>query len=244
MQKLLVIIPAYNEQAAIRKTVEDLQVNCPEADYVVINDCSRDQTLQVLKDAEMNYLDLPLNLGIGGGVQTGFKYAQEHGYDIAVQFDGDGQHSAEYIKTIVQPILDGEADMVVGSRFLPSDKENTGFQSSRMRRLGIRIISKLIKLCTGQTVYDTTSGFRAVSKPMIELFAGNYAQDYPEPEALITALYNGYRVKEVSVMMNERQGGVSSINTLKSAYYMIKVTLAILIVGMRLSGRRGGKKNV
>ncbi|MBQ8537348.1 MAG: glycosyltransferase family 2 protein [Clostridia bacterium] len=244
MQKLLVIIPAYNEQAAIRNTVEDLKANCPQADYVVVNDCSKDQTLQVLREAEMNYLDLPLNLGIGGGVQTGFKYAQQNGYDIAVQFDGDGQHCADYIKHIVQPILDGEADMVVGSRFLPSNKENTGFQSSCMRRLGIRIISKLIRLCTGKTIYDTTSGFRAFSKPMIALFANNYAQDYPEPEALITAIYNGFRVKEVAVMMNERQGGVSSISTLKSAYYMIKVTLAILIIGMRLSGRRGGKSHV
>lgn len=244
MPKLLVIIPAYNEEAAIRATVEGLQKLCPQADYVVINDCSKDGTLRVLREEGMNYVDLPLNLGIGGGVQTGFKYAAQHGYDIAVQFDGDGQHRADFIQTIIEPILKGEADMVVGSRFVPGEHGEDGFKSSRMRRLGITIISKLIKLCTGKTILDTTSGFRAFSKSMIAFFAENYAQDYPEPEALITAMYNGFKVTEVPVLMNERQGGVSSINTLKSAYYMIKVTLAILIVGMRLSGRKGGKKHV
>lgn len=241
MQKLLVIIPAYNEEAAIRKTVDGLKTVCPDADYVVINDCSRDNTRQVLRDAGMNYIDLPLNLGIGGGVQTGFKYAAERGYDIAIQFDGDGQHRAEFIETIIRPILDGEADMVVGSRFLPGGQSEPGFRSSRMRRVGINIIRRLIKLCTGCTVYDTTSGFRAFSRDVIACFAEDYAQDYPEPEAIITALYKGFRVKEVPVLMNERQGGVSSISTLKSAHYMIKVTLAILIAGMRVSGRKEGK---
>lgn len=238
MPKILVIIPAYNEEAAIRRTVDSIRTTCPDVDYVVINDCSRDGTRQVLRDAGMNYIDLPLNLGIGGGVQTGFKYAVEHDYDVALQYDGDGQHRAEYIKTIVQPILDGEADMVVGSRFIPSGNTEAGFRSSRMRRLGINIIRRLIKLCTGCTIYDTTSGFRAFSKDMIACFAEDYAQDYPEPEAIITALLRGFRVKEVPVLMNERQGGVSSINALKSAYYMIKVTLAILIAGMRVSGRK------
>jgi len=241
VQKILVIIPAYNEQEAIYNTVMNLKVSCPQVDYVVINDCSRDATRQVLKKADMNYIDLPINLGIGGGVQTGFKYAAEHGYDVAVQFDGDGQHRAEFIDDIVQPILKGEADMVVGSRFLPGPMGDKGFQSSRMRRLGIGMISWMIRLFTGRKIYDTTSGFRALSRPLIEFFAENYAQDYPEPEALITAMYNGFRVKEVAVLMNERQGGVSSINALKSAYYMIKVSLAILIVGLRLSGRKEKK---
>ena len=244
MPKLLVIIPAYNEEAAIRSTVDGLKACCPEVDYVVINDCSRDGTRQVLRDAGMNYVDLPLNLGIGGGVQTGFKYAVEHGYDVAIQFDGDGQHRAEYIRTIVQPILDGEADMVVGSRFIPSGNMEAGFRSSRMRRVGINIIRRLIRLCTGCTIYDTTRGFRAFSRDVIACFAEDYAQDYPEPEAIITALYKGFRVKEVPVLMNERQGGVSSISTLKSAYYMIKVTLAILIAGMRVSGRKEVQRHV
>jgi len=243
MPKLLVIIPAYNEEAAIRKTVEGLKKHCPQADYVVVNDCSRDQTRQVLRDTGMNYIDLPLNLGIGGGVQTGFKYAVEHGYDIAVQFDGDGQHRADYIATIIKPIEDSEADMVIGSRFIPSANEEAGFRSSRMRRAGISIIRWLIKLCTGCTIYDTTSGFRALSKDVFHCFAEDYAQDYPEPEAIITALHKGFRIKEVPVLMNERQGGVSSINALKSAYYMIKVTLAILIAGMRVSGRKEGKRH-
>lgn len=243
MPKLLVIIPAYNEEAAILKTVESLKSCTPAVDYVVINDCSRDNTRQVLRDAGMNYVDLPLNLGIGGGVQTGFKYAVEHDYDVAIQFDGDGQHRADYIQTIVQPILDGEADMVVGSRFIPSGNMEAGFKSSRMRRAGINIIRVLIKLCTGCTIYDTTSGFRAFSKDVIRCFADDYAQDYPEPEAIITALYRGFRVKEVPVLMNERQGGVSSINALKSAYYMIKVTLAILIAGLRVTGRKEVKRH-
>lgn len=238
--RLLVIIPAYNEQDAIVGTVEDLRRHCPEADCIVINDCSRDNTRQVLRDHRIPYLDLPLNLGIGGGVQTGYRYAVEHDYDITVQFDGDGQHRADCIHKIVKPILDGQADMVVGSRFMP-EGDGKGFRSSLMRRVGITFLSGLIKLCTGKTVYDVTSGFRACNKQMTRFFADSYAQDYPEPEAIVTALVMGYRVAETPVTMNERQGGVSSIRALKSVYYMIKVSLAVLLTGMRMSGRKGGR---
>lgn len=243
MPKLLVMVPAYNEEAAIRQTVEEIRRNCPEADYVVINDCSRDGTRRILREEGLNYLDLPLNLGIGGCVQTGFKYAQEQEYDIAVQFDGDGQHRADYICQLIRPILDGEANMVIGSRFLPKEGADKGFQSSRMRRVGIGIISQLIRLCTGAVIYDTTSGFRAFDRKAIAFFAENYAQDYPEPEAIVTGLIRGLRLKEVPVMMNERQGGVSSIRKLKSIHYMIKVCLAIILASMRLSGRKEAKRH-
>lgn len=238
MPKLLVIIPAYNEEDAILQTVADLTAHCPEADYIVVNDCSRDHTRQLLREHHIQYLDLPLNLGIGGGIQTGYKYAVEHGYDITVQFDGDGQHRAECIAPLIRPILDGEADMCVGSRFLPIDGQKKGFQSSAMRRVGIGFLSGLIRLCTGHTIHDATSGFRACGRELTAAFADSYAQDYPEPEAIITALITGYRVVEVPVEMNERQGGVSSINAWKSIYYMIKVSLAVLLAGIRLSGRK------
>ena len=208
---------------------------------MVINDCSKDGTRRVLQENGIPYLDLPLNLGIGGGVQTGYKYAVEHGYDVTVQFDGDGQHDAAYISTLVKPILEGKADMVVGSRFVAKDGQ--GFQSTAMRRLGINFLSGLIRLCTGQRVMDATSGFRACGKELTALFAQSYAQDYPEPEAIVTALVSGYRVLEVPVQMKERQGGVSSIRALKSVYYMIKVSLAVLLAGLRLNGRKGGKRH-
>lgn len=239
MAKLLVIIPAYNEEASILKTIADLQTHCPQADYVVVNDCSRDNTRNLLRQQGANYLDLPINLGIGGGVQTGYKYAVEHGYDITVQFDGDGQHRADCIADLIAPILHGEADMVVGSRFLMPDKEN--FQSSAMRRAGIRWISGLIRLGTGHVIKDVTSGFRACGPELTAYFAQNYAQDYPEPEAIVTALSIGKRVTEVPVRMNERQGGVSSIRALKSLHYMVKVSLAILLASARLSHRKGAK---
>ena len=242
MKRLLVIIPAYNEEAAILNTIADLKQNCPQADYVVVNDCSRDRTREELRANGANYLDLPVNLGIGGGVQTGYKYAVEHGYDITVQFDGDGQHRADYIARLVAPIERGEADMAIGSRFVPhGDEEDKGFQSSAARRMGIRWISGLIRIGTGRTIRDVTSGFRACGPVLTAYFAQNYAQDYPEPEAIVTALGQGMRVCEVPVRMNERQGGVSSIRALKSLHYMIKVSLAILLDSFRLGSRKEKK---
>ncbi|MDO4484841.1 MAG: glycosyltransferase family 2 protein [Clostridia bacterium] len=232
MPKVLVIIPAYNEQDAILQTVQDIKTNYPQADYVVINDCSRDHTRQVLRENHINHIDLPLNLGIGGGVQTGYKYAVENDYDVAVQFDGDGQHRGDCLEKIVAPILAGEADMCIGSRFISKDKE--GFQSTGMRRMGINVISTLIRICTGKHIYDVTSGFRASGKEMTKFFSENYAQDYPEPEAIVSAIVHGYDVKEVPVTMNERATGVSSIRAFKSVYYMIKVSLAVVITSVRL----------
>ena len=226
--KVLVIIPAYNEEENIVRFVNELRDTCPEVDYVVINDCSKDRTLQILQENRFNYIDLPVNLGIGGGVQTGYKYAVEKGYDIAVQMDGDGQHDPKYLMTLVQAVERGEADMCIGSRFI----ENEGFQTSALRRFGIRFLKNLIRLCCGVTVNDNTSGFRATNSELTRFYSKNYAQDYPEPEAIIAAVNHGYKVKEVPVIMRERTGGVSSINPLKSVYYMIKVSLAILLHGL------------
>lgn len=224
--KVLVIVPAYNEEQNILKTIRDIQKSGPESiQYLVINDCSTDKTKSVLRQAEANYLDLPINLGIGGGVQTGYRYALEYGYDIAIQFDGDGQHDAQYLQNLIAPIERGEADVVIGSRFL----EKEGFQSTGLRRLGINFLSGLIHLLCGVKVRDVTSGMRAVNRSMIERFAADYAQDYPEPEAILAAGLAGAKIVEVPVRMRERQGGVSSINPVRSVYYMIKVSLALIL---------------
>lgn len=232
--RVLVIIPAFNEEENILKTVTGLKEKCPDYDYVVINDCSTDSTLKLLDEEKINHLSLPVNLGIGGCVQTGYKYALENGYDIAVQMDGDGQHNPEYIPALISPIEKKEADMTVGSRFI----EKKGFQTSFMRRLGIKWISGVIKLCCGLKITDTTSGFRAANKDLIALFSNDYAKDYPEPEAIVLASRHGYAVKEVPVVMNEREGGVSSIRAFKSVYYMIKVTIALFVVKLSVRKRR------
>lgn len=223
--KVLLIIPAYNEEESIENTILDIKNNTNDVDFIVINDCSTDNTVQVLQSLGVDYLDLPANLGIGGCVQTGYLYALENHYDIAIQFDGDGQHDAKYISDLIEPIANNEADIVIGSRFI--DKE--GFQSSAMRRFGIKFLSGFIKLLSRENVKDITSGFRATNKEMIALYAENYAQDYPEPEAILCAGLNGARIKEVPVTMRERQFGNSSIKPLKGAYYMIKVSCALIV---------------
>lgn len=235
--KLLVIIPAYNEQGNIQKTLEDLRENCPEADVIVVNDCSEDRTLPILKEEKIPYLDLPVNLGIGGGVQDGYLYAEQNGYDIAVQFDGDGQHRADCIHSLIRPVAEGEADMAIGSRFLKDSDEN-GFKSTASRRFGIRLLSAMIRVVTGKRIHDVTSGFRAVNRELITFYAKNYAQDFPEPEAIVLAVNRGFRVCEVPVRMNERASGRSSIRSLMSVYYMIKVSLAILVAGVHTKRRQ------
>lgn len=230
--KTLVIIPAYNESENIVNTVTTLKKHCPDVDYIIINDCSKDATEQICKEHGFRYISLPINLGIGGGMQTGYRYAYENGYDIAIQFDGDGQHNAEYIPDLIAPIVNGEADMVIGSRFI--NKE--GFQTSFMRRMGINMLGFVLRLFGRVKITDATSGFRAISREMIAFFSQHYAQDYPEPESIIAAASSGFKVKEVPVVMNERTAGVSSISTFKSVYYMIKVTLAIAMY--RLVGKK------
>lgn len=229
--RVLVIIPAYNEQDSILSTVRS--VSSLGYDYVVINDGSKDETLKVCRENGINVLDLPQNLGIGGAVQTGHKYAQRNGYDVDVQVDGDGQHNPEFIPRLVAEIEQG-SDLVIGSRFL----ENTdGFQSTFMRRVGINWLSMVIRLFTGCHVTDPTSGFRACGKRAIGLFSQSYPIDYPEPESIAYALKTGCRVNEAPVEMKERQGGVSSIGSISSVYYMIKVTLAVVIASVTIKRR-------
>lgn len=225
--KTLLIVPAYNEAKNIVAVVRGIT----EAgyDYVVINDGSIDDTQQVCADSNINVVNLSCNLGIGGAVQTGHRYAKQHGYDVDVQFDGDGQHDVAYVTALLKEIEKG-ADLVVGSRFVSS---TDGFQSTGMRRLGIRWLKHLIRRCSGLTITDSTSGFRASGRRAIDLFCGYYPSDYPEPESIVYAHSAGLTVREVPVVMHERQGGQSSIGTLSGAYYMIKVSLAIL--GVKLA---------
>jgi glycosyltransferase involved in cell wall biosynthesis len=227
--KILVIVPAYNEQDNLPGLVDKLRRVEPKLDILIINDRSQDQTAQVCKELNVNAIHLPCNLGIGGAVQTGYKYAHLHGYDYAVQVDGDGQHDPEYIREILQPLLDKQADLVIGSRYI----HKQGFQSTAMRRMGIKYFSLLINLLIQQKVTDPTSGFRACNAKVIELFSRFYPADYPEPESIVFIKRNGYAIKEIPVIMQERQGGVSSIKSFRTLYYMIKVSLAILIDKMR-----------
>ena len=227
--KKLVIIPAYNEEGNLEKTINDITENAPGFDYVIINDCSTDNTLEMCRHHGFHYLNLPVNLGIGGAVQTGYRYAFYHGYDLAVQFDGDGQHSAAHLEDMAKVLEKSGADMVIGSRFI----EKEGFQSSGLRRVGIRYFTMLIRLLTGKTITDPTSGKRIVNRKLLEKFTNEYPKDYPEPESVVTILSENYKVKEVPVIMNEREEGVSSISLRNSVYYMIKVSFAILIARMK-----------
>lgn len=227
--KKLIIIPAYNESESIENTVRDIIENAKDFDYVVINDCSKDNTREICEKNGFNIVNLPINLGIGGAVQTGYKYALQNGYDIAVQVDGDGQHDPAFLEKMAEMLVAENQDMIIGSRFI--DKE--GFQSSVMRRIGIKYFTVLIKLVTGKTITDPTSGLRMINRNIIELFAENYPKDYPEPESVVFALKRGMKVKEIPVVMRSRQGGVSSINPKKSVYYMIKVSLAIILERLR-----------
>lgn len=227
--KSLVMIPAYNEEKNIVKTVQDIQENAPDFDYIIINDCSQDHTLELCMEKGLHVLNLPVNLGIGGAVQTGYRYAAQNGYDVAVQFDGDGQHDAAYLAEMQKKLVDEGLDMVIGSRFLLHE----GFQSSGARRIGIRYFTGLIRFSTGKKITDPTSGMRMANRSVIEAFAEDYPKDYPEPESVVCLLRRGGRVGEAPVKMRERENGKSSISFTKSIYYMCKVTFAILIENMR-----------
>ncbi|MBR3660486.1 MAG: glycosyltransferase family 2 protein [Bacilli bacterium] len=233
--KILIIIPAYNEEKNILKTYNSIikynENNQTNYEVIVINDGSTDNTSKICHDNNIPIIDLVVNLGIGGAVQTGYKYAYYNNYDIAVQFDGDGQHDVNYIKTITEPIISGTCDMIIGSRFV--DKESIGFKSSVARRFGIKIISNLIKFSCNKKIYDATSGFRAINRNLIKEFCVNYPIEYPEPITNAIVVKKGYEVQEVTVKMHARQGGVSSIKTWKNAYYMMNVGLALIITKFR-----------
>lgn len=224
--KVLVVVPAYNESDSIKSVVSSLM----EAgyDYVVVNDGSADDTAAICRREGFNLLDLKENLGIGGAIQAGHKYAFANGYDVDIQFDGDGQHDVESIPRLLGLIEEG-ADLAIGSRFLePCD----GFKSTFMRRVGIKWLSAVIRAVSGLRVTDPTSGFRATGHRALLQFCDDYPADYPEPESIVAAKKKGLSVSEVQVTMHERQGGESSIKALSSIYYMVKVTLAIVLVGL------------
>lgn len=227
--KKLIIIPAYNESESIQRTVEEIKEKAIGFDYIVINDCSDDDTKKICEKQSYNFVDLPINLGIGGAVQTGYRYGYKNGYDLAVQVDGDGQHDPAFLNQMAEFLENNDADMVIGSRFI--DKK--GFQSSGTRRIGIKYFTILIKILTGKTVTDPTSGLRMVNRDVMKIFAYDYPKDYPEPESVVSILRKRKKVEEIPVVMRERSGGVSSISIKKSIYYMIKVTLAILIERIR-----------
>ena len=230
--KCLIIIPAYNEAANIEKVINNIVQNYPQYDYVIINDGSTDKTEKVCVNAGYQVLNLPINMGIGGAVQTGYRYAKKNNYDAAVQIDGDGQHDVAFLEDMLKLLETGEADVVIGSRFVQKE----GFQSSQIRRVGIRFLSILAQILTGVQIRDITSGYRVVNRRFIEIYANDYPADYPEPEAMIIAAVHGGRIKEYPVIMRERENGTSSITFKKSVYYMIKVTLAIVIY--RIAGKK------
>jgi glycosyltransferase involved in cell wall biosynthesis len=224
-EKILIIIPAYNEETSIGKVVEDVKKYVPDADILVVNDGSTDNTLEKAKKNGALVITLPFNLGIGGAVQTGYKYAYEKGYDIAVRIDGDGQHNPREISKLINSFLEKKVDMIIGSRFI----DHSEYKGSMMRKIGIYLLSKIISFLIAKKITDPTSGYIIANKRAIKLFAFNYPQDYPEPEALILLHKMGLKFEEVNVGMNKRYGGESSITMLRSIYYMIKVLLAIFI---------------
>jgi glycosyltransferase involved in cell wall biosynthesis len=229
--RIVVIVPAFNEERNIAGVIEAINVHDRDLEIVVVNDGSTDGTEAVARaTGKASVLSLPVNLGIGGAVQTGFMYAAESGHDIAVQIDGDGQHNPWEVQKLVEPILAGEADVVIGSRFC---EKRTGFKSTFARRVGIKIFEVVSSLLIGQRITDNTSGFRAYNRRAIEFLSTRYPQDYPEPEAVILLGKGGFTLREVFVTMSERKGGLSSISGLASLYYMTKVLLAVFMVTLR-----------
>ena len=224
-KKVLIIVPAYNEAKSIERVLRSIKEESPNSDIVVINDGSRDNTAAIAERNGVNVVSAPYNLGIGGAVQTGLIYAKRNNYDIAIQLDADGQHKAEELERLITEIEKDEADFVLGSRFL----RKTDYHSTFMRKLGNRIFSGLIALVTKQYFTDSTSGFRASNKRAISFLADHYPTEFPEPESLVILKKHGFRVKEVSVEMDDRQGGESSVTKFKAVYFMISISIAILI---------------
>ena len=226
--KVLIIVPCYNEEKNIERTIEGIIEK--GYDYVIIDDGSKDASLEIARKNNYQVIHLSNNLGIGGAMQTGYRYAARNGYDVAVQIDGHGQHNVEEVDKLIQPIRDGLCNMVIGSRFI----DNKGFQSSAMRRVGIRFLSWLMKLFSGQEILDMTSGFRAIDKSLIRRFSDRYPSEYPEPVTNLQVTKLGYKIKEVPAMMNERQQGRSSIFGIKNVYYMLNVIFQLILI--QLSG--------
>jgi glycosyltransferase involved in cell wall biosynthesis len=221
----IAIVPAYNEERSLGRLLDELRLLDPGLEVVVVSDGSTDRTAEVADAAGAHVVKLPFNLGIGGAVQTGFRFAWEGGYELAVRLDGDGQHDPAQLRAVVAPVVAGEADLAIGSRFLAGG----GYRSSAARRVGIRVLARVVSLIGRQRLTDTTSGFQALNRRAVGLFAADLPRDYPEVEGLVMALRHGLRVREVPVTMRERAHGRSSIGTLASIYYMIKVLLAVFV---------------
>jgi len=238
-QRLVAIVPAWNESGAIGKVVDEIRAYDPAIDVVVIDDCSTDDTAEVAEAHGATVLRLPLNVGIGGAVQTGFRYALAHGYQVAVRLDGDGQHAASEIPKLLAPLETGDADLVIGSRFVDP---GGAYRPPFARRIGIGVFARLVSILGGQRVTDTTSGFVAIDRMGIELFAAEFPHDYPEVEATLVALRSGLRVKQVQVDMRERVTGSSSITFVRSLYYIVKVMLALLVASLRRYPRLEGAR--
>lgn len=227
--KNLILIPAYNEEKSIRDVINKTYENTTDCDVVVVNDGSKDNTYIEAKKTKAIVIDLPNNLGIGGAVQTGYLYAYKNNYDIAIQVDADGQHDPKYINEMVEILKSGQADMVIGSRFI----EKTSYKQTFFRMLGINITSGIIRVLTSKKIYDTTSGFRAINRDIIEDFANNYPYDYPEPCTNMEMILKGKEVVEIPVEMKQRETGVSSISPLKSVKYMLKVILSLFLMKIK-----------
>lgn len=223
-EKILILLPAYNEAGNVGLVIEGIRSEISRLDHefevLVVDDGSTDDTASVARQKGAQAIMLPLNAGIGVALQTGFKFALEFGYDAVVRLDADGQHMPSYIEAVLRPVLSGEADMCIGSRFLGGG----GYQASGVRRLGIAWFSSLIRLMFKKRISDPTSGFQALSRRLMDVYSMNYASDYPEVEALVSALRNGFSVREVPIIMKERQSGRSSIDWFESVYYALKVT--------------------
>jgi glycosyltransferase involved in cell wall biosynthesis len=224
------IVPAFNEAGAVGRVIAEIRAFDPAIDVVVVDDASSDDTAAVAESLGATVLRLPFNVGIGGAVQTGFRYALQEDYDTAVRLDGDGQHDASELAKLLAPLERGEADFVVGSRFVDP---GGAYRPPLARRIGIRLFARLVSLLGGERVTDTTSGFLALDRVGIELFASEYPHDYPEVEATLVALRSGLRLSQVQVEMRERETGASSITFVRSLYYIVKVTLALLVASLR-----------
>ncbi len=230
MLRRIAIVPAFNEAGSIKRVVDEIRAFDPAFEVVVVDDGSRDETSAVAADCGAHVVRLPFNLGIGGAVQTGFRYAWEHGFDLAVRVDGDGQHDPAELGALVEPLLADEADIVVGSRFV---ERGDGYRSSVSRRVGIAVLARAVSLLVRQRVTDPTSGFQALNRHAIRLFAADYPHDYPEVEATVMLFKHRLRLLEVPVAMRRRESGRSSIGTVAAVYYMVKVLLAIFVALFR-----------
>lgn len=234
--KIMVLVPAFNEEGNIEQLVNDIRKNLPEGEILIVNDCSTDDTVNILGRMKgIRFLNLPFNMGIGGAVLSGFNYMYENGYDFLIRLDGDGQHPADQAESILGPVRDGRLDAVVGSRYLGGEASYTSFT----RKLGIKLLSFLSAMILRKKMTDSTSGFRAYNRKAVEYLMRDYPFDYPEPEEIYLLTRAGFRIGEVPVIMKERESGVSSIGFIHTGYYLIKILISIL-VKYAIGGRRNG----